>query len=84
MRPTELGLFAHPIAGYDEGKAKGIPGIPKNMRLITLVNVGKHSEKISSVLSDKQIEWEKNRPERLSFEKFEYKNRYSESKEERK
>ena len=84
MRPTELGLFAHPIAGYDEDKAKEILGIPEGMRLITLVIVGKHSKKISSVLSDKQIEWEKNRPERLPFEKFAYMNRYSDSKDERK
>jgi len=84
LRPTELGLFAHPIAGYDEGKAKGILGIPKNMRPITLVNVCKHSEKISSVLSDKQIEWEENRPERMPFEKFAYKKRYSKSEKERK
>jgi len=84
LRATELGEVAHPIAGYDEDKAKKILGIPEGMRLITLVIVGKHSKKISSVLSDKQVEWEKNRPERLPLEKFAYMNRYRESKEERK
>ena len=82
LRATELGLVAHPIAGYNENKVKEILEIPHEMLLITLVIVGKHSEKISSVLSNKQIEWEKNRPERLLFEKFAYMNRYSKSENE--
>ena len=42
LRATEMGLVAHPIAGFDEDMAKQLLGIPADMRLITLVNVGKH------------------------------------------
>jgi nitroreductase len=79
LRATELGLVAHPIAGYSEEKIKEILGIPEDMRVITLVNVGKHSENINPGLSEKQIEWEKKRPKRLPLEKFAYKNVYKES-----
>lgn len=76
LRATELGLVAHPIAGYNEQKVKDILQIPNDMKVITLVNVGKHSDKIDPKLSDKQIEWEKSRSERLPFEKFVYLNKY--------
>jgi len=42
LRATELGLVAHPIAGFNEDAVKEILGIPEEMRLITLVIVGKH------------------------------------------
>jgi len=76
LRATELGLVAHPVAGYDEKKVKDILYIPKDARLITLINIGKHSTTVSSVLSEKQKLGEKQRPERLPFEKFAYINSY--------
>lgn len=76
LRTTELGLVAHPIAGFNEDKAKEILGIPDDMRLITLVMVGRHSEEISPLLSASQAERERNRPERLPLEEFAYMNRY--------
>lgn len=76
LRATELGLVAHPIAGYSPSKTKGILDIPEEYQVITLIIVGKHSETISPVLSEQQIEWEKNRPERLPFEKFVYVDRW--------
>jgi len=79
LRTTELGLVAHPIAGYSEEKVKEILGIPEDMRVITLVIVGRHSENINPVLSEKQIGWEKNRPDRFPLEKFAYKNMYKET-----
>lgn len=78
LRATELGLVAHPIAGFSEKKAREILGIPEEMRLITLVVVGKHSEETHSVLSEKQVDWEKSRPERLPLEKFAFINAYEE------
>ena len=42
LRATELGIVAHPIAGYDENKAKEVLGIPADATLITLINVGQH------------------------------------------
>jgi nitroreductase len=79
LRATELGLVAHPIAGYSEEKVKEILGIPEGMGVITLVIVGRHSENLNPGLSEKQIEWERNRPDRLPLEKFAYKNIYKES-----
>ncbi len=70
LRATELGLVAHPIAGFDEDKAKGILNIPQEMRLITLIIVGKHSDEIKNELSEQQAEIEKERPPRKSFEEF--------------
>ena len=77
LRATELGLVAHPIAGFSESKVKEILGIPDEYKVITLINVGKKSGKISPALSEKQIEWEKNRPERKRLEEFVFKNRFS-------
>lgn len=74
LRATELGLVAHPIAGYDERAVKEILGIPEDMQVITLVNVGKHSETIGPLLTEKQAETEKKRPERLPLEEFAYVN----------
>lgn len=70
LRATELGLVAHPIAGYDEDAAKSALGIGDDMRLITLVIVGKRSEEMSEILSEKQVEAERERPERKPMEEF--------------
>ena len=76
LRATELDLVAHPIAGYDEKLVKEILTIPEGMTVITLVIVGKHSKTIDPNLSEKQIETEKQRPERLPFDKFAFKNSF--------
>jgi nitroreductase len=76
LRATELGLVAHPIAGYDPEAVRKVLGIPEKMTVITLVNVGKHADTISPVLSPQQVEWEKNRPERLPFEQVAFFNCY--------
>lgn len=80
LRATELGLVAHPIAGYSEDKVKEIVELPGDVKVITLVIVGKHSSEIKPVLSEKQVEWEKTRPERLPLEKFVFFDRYKAEK----
>jgi nitroreductase len=77
LRATELGLVAHPIAGYSPKKTREILGIPEDIEIITLVNVGKHSQNIHQVLSEKQVEDEKKRPERYPLEKFVSLNKYT-------
>jgi nitroreductase len=64
LRATEMGLVAHPIAGYDEEKVKEALAIPADMTVITLVNVGKHLLPPNELLSEQQKEIEKTRPER--------------------
>jgi nitroreductase len=76
LRATELGLVAHPIAGYDPDKAKEVLGIPQEMMLITLINVGKHSSAISPILSEKQRHDEIERPRRKALSQFVYINAY--------
>jgi nitroreductase len=76
LRATELGLVAHPIAGFDPDKVKDVLNIPYEMMVITLVIVGKKSDTISPVLSEKQVETEKKRPERKSLAEFAYRNCY--------
>ncbi|MFE3846028.1 nitroreductase family protein [Thermoplasmatota archaeon] len=80
LRATELGLVAHPIAGYSPRKTREILNIPNNYNIISLIIVGKKSKDINPVLSEKQIEAEKKRPERKFFEEFIYLNKYQEKK----
>jgi nitroreductase len=70
LRATELGLVAHPIAGFNEDKAKEILNIPEEMRLITLIIVGKHSNEIREELSEDMAKGERQRPPRKSFDEF--------------
>jgi nitroreductase len=76
LRATELGLVAHPIAGFREQIVKVILGIPEEMKIITLINVGKKSDSISEILSEKQVGWEKERPKRKPIDEFVFRNHY--------
>jgi nitroreductase len=77
LRATELGLVAHPIAGYSPQKTREVLGIPNDLEVITLINVGKHASIIHPELSEKQAESEKKRPERYPLEKFVFLNTYT-------
>lgn len=76
LRATELGLVAHPIAGYDEEKVKKVLKIPDDMRVITLVNVGTHAKKINPKLSKTQVKREKKRPQRLPLTEIMFLDEY--------
>jgi len=76
LRATEIGLVAHPIAGYSPKAVREVLGIPDTMQVITLVNIGKHADTVSPVLSPKQVEQEYTRPERLPLEQVAFFNRY--------
>jgi nitroreductase len=78
LRATELGLVAHPIAGFDERKVKEILGIPGEMTVITLVNFGKKRSEMRPELSEGQITAEKERPDRMPFNQFVSIDRYRE------
>jgi nitroreductase len=80
LRATELGLVAHPIAGYSPKKTREILNIPDDFNVITLIIIGKKSKQINSVLSEKQVQNEKKRPKRLALNKFVYLNHYSDEK----
>lgn len=78
LRATELGLVAHPIAGFSPRKTREILEIPDDWDVITLVNVGKKSPIINELLSKGQAEREAERPERLPLDKFVFRNRFHE------
>ncbi|MBI5000713.1 MAG: nitroreductase family protein [Euryarchaeota archaeon] len=73
LRATELGLVAHPIAGFSPKKAREVLGIPDIYQVITLINVGKKGQGLSG-LSEGQREAE--RPERKPFGEFAYIDRF--------
>ncbi|KYC45542.1 MAG: malonic semialdehyde reductase [Candidatus Methanofastidiosum methylothiophilum] len=76
LRATEMGLVAHPIAGYSPKKTREILGIPEEMNVITLVIVGKHSSEMNPLMTESQKEVEKERPERLGIDRIIYLNKY--------
>ena len=59
-----------------EDEAKKILNIPDEMRLITLINIGKRSMEINPVLSDSMKLGEKQRPPRKPLEEFIFMNKY--------
>ena len=77
LRAIELGLVAHSIAGFNENKAKKILEIPEEMRLITLIVIGKHSEKINPILSEPMKLGERQRPPRKNLSEFIYIDSYN-------
>lgn len=76
LRATEMGLVAHPIAGYSPNKVRGVLGVPDDMAVVTLVIFGKHTDEISDLLSEDQAATEAERPERKPFEEFAWMDRY--------
>ena len=76
LRATELGLVAHPIAGYNEEKVKKILGIPEDMKVIVLVNVGKHSDTVKDFLSETHKKAVRTRPERRPLEEIAHMDRF--------
>lgn len=76
LRATELGLVAHPFAGFKPQQVAEILGIPEDMTVIALVAVGAHNEELSSLLSEGQVRDEGERPQRLAQEEFFFENRY--------
>jgi len=76
LRATELGLVAHPIAGFSPRKVRDVLGIPEEYQVITLVNVGRKSEAVHPYLSEEQAEAERARPPRKPLAEYAYHNRY--------
>jgi nitroreductase len=81
LRAADIGLVAHPMAGYNEKLAKKILNIPEDMTLITIIAAGKKADYIDADLSDFQKKAEMERPTRHPFEKYAYYNEYSGSEE---
>jgi nitroreductase len=76
LRATELGLVAHPIAGYSPKKVKDALSIPDDYQVITLIICGRQASTLSPRLSEKQLESERKRPPRLPPETVAFHNRF--------
>jgi nitroreductase len=76
LRLTEMGLVAHPIAGYSEKAAKDAIGMPHDMKLITLIIVGKKSPGVAEALSESQKASEAARPARKPVEDLAFLNAF--------
>jgi nitroreductase len=76
LRATEMGLVAHPIAGFSPKKTRAILGIPEEYKVITLIIVGKRADKVSPILSEKQTASEKRRPRRKNLSEFVFIDRF--------
>jgi hypothetical protein len=60
------------MAGFNEKVAKEVLNIPEEMRLITLIAVGKHSSDLDGKLGEKHVELEQIVSARLDFDEFAY------------
>lgn len=63
LRATELGLIAHPIAGFNPKRTRELLGIPDEYTVISFIICG-YPGTDDSLLSEKQKEAELVRPER--------------------
>ena len=75
LRATELGIVAHPIAGYDPLKVQAALAIPDGYTVIALVICGHHGSD-ESLLSEKQREAEVERPSRKPIGEVLFRDRW--------
>lgn len=76
LRATELGLVAHPVAGFSPQKTRQALGIPEDYRVMTVIALGRKAATLNPVLSPRQIHEESERPARLGFERFVFIDRF--------
>ena len=72
---TELGLIAHPIAGFIPKKTRELLGIPDEYTVISFIVCG-YPGTDDSLLSDKQKEAEASRPERKPIGEIFYRDKW--------
>jgi nitroreductase len=76
LRATELGLIAHPIAGYSTDKVKEVLGIPEDVTVIALIIVGKKADTTNPALEPWQVERDEGPRERKPLEAVMHINSY--------
>jgi nitroreductase len=77
LRATELGLVAHPIAGFSPKKTREILRIPEAYQITSLILVGRKTEALNPVMTPKQVAEEAARPARFPLERFVFRNAYT-------
>jgi nitroreductase len=76
LKATDMGLVAHPIAGFSPRQTRLILNIPDEYQVITLVIVGKHADRLDPLLTEEQRKKERERPTRLDVGEFVYVDRF--------
>ena len=76
LRATEMGLVAHPIAGYDPSMVREVLKIPSEYNVITMLVIGKKDPVIPEDFESYQVETEKNRPQRKHLKEFVFHNSF--------
>ena len=75
IQATQMGLIAHPIAGFNPTKTKELLGIPEDYTLITLVVIGRQGD--ADALSEKHREAELGARERRPLTDVMFWNRFN-------
>ncbi len=81
LRATELGLVAHPTAGYSASKTREVLAIPDEFTIVTIIHVGKLSSRISERLEEWQQKRDRGPRIRRPLDTVAHHNRYNPSKE---
>lgn len=78
LRATEMGVVAHPIAGYEETVAKDVFGIPEDYDIVAMLIVGKKTYDQAAIdsLPDDLRPDELERPERMGLDEFAFGDRF--------
>ena len=77
LRATEMGLVAHPIAGYSPNKVREVLNIPSEYNVINLLVIGKKDPNIPDDFDEYQVKNEKNRPQRKPLKEFLFHNNFN-------
>jgi len=81
LRATEMGLVAHPTAGYKPAVVREVLGIPEEFTVVTVIHVGRPSTGPLDHLEDWQRERERGPRIRRPLGTVAHHNRYDASKE---
>jgi nitroreductase len=76
LKATDMGLVAHPIAGYDPALIRKALNIPDDIEVVNIIIVGKHASDIKPWLKEKQVADEQRRPDRKRLEEFVFIDKY--------
>jgi nitroreductase len=68
LRAVDLGITTHPIAGFNQVRAKQVLNIPEEYQLLPLIIMGKRSDDLSLLVKDWQRDNEVKRSERKPLE----------------
>jgi nitroreductase len=76
LKAQEMGLVAHPLAGYDPDKVAKELKVPEEYNILALIVVGRHSNMIPDYFTENQRLGETQRPPRKGLGEFAYVEEY--------